>query len=191
MSLEAIRQKINKTKSKYEQARSKLQEEIKNLHIVKKYLSDVEQAQQITQTIAQTIQQQAHKKIANVVTACLRTVFTDIDYGFRIDFERRRQRTEAKLVIIRDGHDVKDPMEDEAGGGIDIASFALQLTAIMLSKPAVRRILIMDEPFKYVSPEYRDNVKQMLTKLAKDFDIQFIMITSHQSQVIIGKEIKL
>jgi DNA repair exonuclease SbcCD ATPase subunit len=191
MSLESLRQQVNKTKTRYEQTYRELQNERKNLQTAKTELSHIEQAQQIVQTVAQTIQQQAHNKIARVVTACLKTVFDDIDYGFRIDFERKRKRTEAQLVITRDGHDIKDPLDAEAGGALDVASFALQLSAIMLSKPAVRRLMVLDEPFKFVSPEYRDNVKQMLEQLSKDFDIQFIMVTSHQSQIVVGKEIRL
>lgn len=191
MSLESLRQSVDKIKGQYEQSRSTLQNEKNNLNITQEHLTNVEQAQNITQTVAQTIQQQAHKKIAHVVTACLKIVFDNMNYGFRIDFERKRKRTEAKLVIMRDGHDVKDPLDSESGGVLDVSSFALNLSALMLSKPAVRRILIMDEPFKYVSPEYRNNIQQMLDKLSKDFNIQFIMVTSHQSQISIGKEIKL
>ena len=191
MNVITLRQKVDKIKSQYDLAYGKLRNERQNLQTIKEHLSHMEQAQQITQTVAQTIQQQAHQKIAKVVTACLKTVFIDKDYAFEIRFERKRKRTEAKLILLKDGHEVDDPIDGESGGVLDVASFSLQLSAIMLNKPSIRKLMVMDETFKFVSVEYRNNVQQMLTKLAKDFGIQFIMVTSHQSQIMAGKVIDL
>jgi len=191
MNLDSLRKCVDKAKNDYELARRKLTEARKDLEATQSHLKNVEIAQNVAQTVAQTIQQQAHKKIARVVTACLQTVFPDKNYTFEIQFERKRKRTEAKLTLFLDGHEIDDPIDGESGGVLDVASFALQLSAIMLNKPAVRKLMVMDEPFKYVSADYRDNVQQMLTKLAADFDLQFIMVTSHQSQVMAGKVIEL
>jgi DNA repair exonuclease SbcCD ATPase subunit len=190
MSLESLRHRVDKTKSQYQLAKTQLQNEKDNLHTVEKHLANIEQAQHITQTVAQTVQEQAHGKIARVVTACLKTVFDDMDYGFRIDFDRKRKRTEAKLRLVRDGNDVEDPLEAESGGVIDVAAFALQLASMMLTKPTIRKILILDEPFKFVSRQYRSNINQMIEKLAKDFDVQFIIVT-HQEEITCGKQIEL
>jgi energy-coupling factor transporter ATP-binding protein EcfA2 len=191
MSIESLRNRVDRAKNQYESAHRKLVEARKDLKGTLAYLKNVKHAQELTQTVAQTVQQQAHSKIACVVTACLQTVFDDKNYTFEIRFERKRKRTEAKLLLYLNGHEIDDPIEGESGGVLDVASFALQLSAIMLTKPTVRRLMVMDEPFKYVSPEYRSNVQQMLTKLAEDFDIQLIMVTSQQSQVMAGKVVDL
>jgi ABC-type molybdenum transport system ATPase subunit/photorepair protein PhrA len=81
-------------------------------------------------------------------------------------------------------------MEEDSGGVVDVAAFVLRLSCLMLSKPAVRRIIVLDEPFKFVSIEYRDNVRMMLEKLSSDFDIQFIMVT-HIEELVTGKEVQL
>jgi len=198
MSIESLRQRVNRIKTDYDLALAQFRKETKNLIVVEERLKDIKEAQHITQTVAQTIQQQAHKKIARVVTACLQTVFTDMDYKFKLKFERKRNRTEATPVLIKDGHELANPFDktekdnrsSESGGVLDIAGFTCQVAAIVLSKPPIRPILIMDEPFKSLSVEYRDGARQMIQMLAKDFGIQFIIVT-HQTELMMGKVIEL
>jgi len=146
-------------------------------------------AQLITQQVSQTIQQKAHHQIAGVVSRCLQTVFQD-NYGFKINFERKRGRTEANLILLKDGYEIEDALNSDSGGVVDVAAFALRLSCLVLAKPSLRRILILDEPFKFVSEEYRDNIKSLLKGLAKDFKMQFIMVT-HITELQIGKVLKL
>lgn len=150
---------------------------------------DAREAQQIVQEISQEIQQQVHNQIANVVSTCLETVF-DEPYDFKINFERKRGKTEASLFFEKDGEEI-DPLTASGGGVVDIASFALQLSCIMLSRePKLRKIFIADEPFKFVSAEYRGRVKQLLEKLSKEMDIQFIIVT-HIEELKTGNIIEL
>jgi len=138
-------------------------------------LDAAEEAQQVVQAIAETIQEEAHNRIAGVVTRCLATVF-DEPYEFRIRFERARGRTEARLVFVREGLEV-NPIDASGGGVVDVAAFALRLSALMLSRPARRRVVVLDEPFKFVSAGYRDRVRAMLENLAPDLEVQFIFVT--------------
>jgi len=186
-----IRKQVDEIKSKYSIAKSNLKAERQKLVDTQTDLENIEQAIYHVQIVSQTIQQKAHEKVSRVVTACLQSVFPDKDYQFKLRFERKRNKTEAKPILINDGHEVENPMEEDSGGVVDITAFTCQVSTVMLHKPAIRRLLVLDEPFKFVSPEYRDNVKSMLEMLAEDFDIQFIMVTSHQSQIVIGKEIQL
>lgn len=135
-------------------------------------------AQEMAQHVAQAVQQQAHRQIAEVVSRCLSAVF-DEPYTFRLLFERKRGRTEARLVFERDGLEV-DPMTASGGGVVDVAAFALRLSCLILHKPPVRRVLILDEPFKYVSEEYRERVRKLLETLAQEMGVQFLMVTHIQ-----------
>ena len=190
MTLETLRVKVNRVKGRYDTAHSTLRAETKNLATAKYSKHCVTEAQEIAQTVAQAIQQIAHKKIARVVTACLQTVFTDLDYKFKIRFEQKRHKTEARLLLIKDGHEIEDPMNEDSGGVLDVAAFAAQLSAVLASKPAIRLLMLMDEPFKYVSVEYRSNIRQMLEKLSKDFGIQFLLVT-HMEELKTGKVVEL
>jgi DNA repair exonuclease SbcCD ATPase subunit len=189
MNLLSIRKKVNDLLSQAKMVRQQTKEEKNTLQITENYLNAVKEAQNITQHIAQQIQQQAHNQIAGVVDKCLKTVFGD-EYGFAIHFDRKRGRTEAELVLLKDGYEINDPLNADSGGVVDVAAFALRLSCLILAKPKLRRVLILDEPFKFVSAEYLDNVRTLLESLSKDFEIQFIMVT-HIEALKTGKVIQL
>lgn len=148
------------------------------------------EAQAIAQSVAQAIQQKAHNQIAGVVTECLKSVFGG-GYAFKIKFERKRNRTEAILTIVKNGNEEIDPLNQDSGGVAEVAAFALRLCCICLSKPKVRKLMVMDEPFKSVhSKQYRNNVRMMIEKLSKDFGMQILFITG-VSRYKTGKIIRL
>ena len=191
MNLITTRKKVNELLSNFQFAKQQFKQEKQNLIEAEDSYTYTEQAQQITQQIAQTIQQQAHNKIAGVVSRCLETVFDGEDvYGFKIHFERKRRKTEAKLILTKNEHEINNPLDADSGGVLDVAAFALRLASLILAKPKLRRIIILDEPFKFVSDDYLQNVKLLLEGLAKDFKVQLIMVT-HIKQLQIGKVIEL
>jgi len=148
----------------------------------------IEEAQTIAQIIAQTIQEKVHHKISSVVSRCLSSVFED-PYQFKILFERKRGRTEATLLFERDGQQT-DPLTASGGGPVDLATFALRLSCMMLNRPKLRRVLIMDEPFKSPSPHYRERVRQLMEVLSKEMGVQFILVTNIM-ELVAGKVIDL
>jgi ABC-type molybdenum transport system ATPase subunit/photorepair protein PhrA len=145
-------------------------------------------AQEILQHLAQAVQQQAHQRIAKVVSSCLSAVF-DHPYEFRIQFERKRGRTEARLLFSRDGLEV-DPMTAAGGGMIDVAAFALRIACLVLHRPKLSRVVVLDEPFRFVSAQYQPNVRTMLEELAEEMKIQIVFIT-HNPNLVTGKVIEL
>lgn len=147
-----------------------------------------DQALQIMQALAETVQQEAHSRIAGVVTRCLVTVFEE-PYEFHIRFRKARGRTEAELVFTRDGQDI-NPIDASGGGVVDVASFALRLSCLMLSRPARRRKVVLDEPFKFVSADLRVRVRLMLENLSAELGVQFTIIT-HIDELRCGTVIDL
>ena len=145
--------------------------------------SGLDKAKVFAQDLAKSIQEKAHEKVSKVVTRCLESVF-DEPYTFRIAFEQKRGKTEARLVFERDGEEF-DPMEETGGGCVDIAAFALRLSALALSKPKARRLLVMDEPFRFVSEEFRPQVKNLIENLSDEFNTQFILVT-HMKELRTG-----
>lgn len=137
--------------------------------------SAVREAVDVAQRLAQTVQQQAHNRIARVVTRCLEAVFDDA-YEFKMEFDRKRGKTEGRLVFIRDGNEV-DPLTAAGGGVVDVAAFACRLAFIMLAKPRPRRVMVLDEPFKFVWAGYIPRVRMMLEGLADELGMQFIIVT--------------
>ena len=155
---------------------------------MKKHEENAKEAQAIVQTVASSIQEQAHSKIASVVSRCLDSVF-DEPYEFQIQFERKRGKTEARLVFVRDEHEYS-PIDSSGGGVIDVAAFALRVACLMLSVPAKRRTIVLDEPFKFVSIEYRDSIREMIELLSEEMSVQFIIVT-HIPEIKCGKVIEV
>lgn len=190
MNLIETRKRVNDLLGDFNSVKRQCGEEQKSLQEAEDFLTYAEEAQQIVQQIAQAVQQQAHNRIAGVVSRSLEAVFVGDNYGFKIRFERKRGRTEAKLILLKDGHEIDDPMNADSGGVVDVAAFALQLSSLILTKPKSRKFMVMDEPFKFVSEEFIDNVRMLLEGLAKDFGVQFIVPT-HITELQTGKVIEL
>ncbi len=150
--------------------------------------SNAKKAQAIFQSVAKNVQQNAHDQIAGIVSTCLSSVF-DEPYEFRIEFEQKRGKTEARLSFIRDGMAV-DPLTGSGGGVVDVAAFALRLAALMLSRPAQRRLLVLDEPFRFVSANHQESLQSLVLSLSEKLDIQFLIVT-HIDAMQIGKIVEL
>ena len=147
------------------------------------------EAHEAGQAIALAVQQRVHDRLAPVVTRCLAAVFDD-PYEFNIGFERKRGRTETPLSFIRNGYTL-DPLEAAGGGAVDVAAFGLRLACLMLQRPAPRRLIVMDEPFKFLhNPVWRARACDLMVALANELGVQFIMVTGEQ-EFEIGKVIHL
>lgn len=142
-----------------------------------KRLKAEEQARAVLQAVAKRVQEKAHKQIQAVVSRCLAAVF-DNPYTFEIRFEKKRGRTEARPVFVRDGHEY-DPEDGVGGGVLDVAAFGLRVAEVLMQRPAVRRLLILDEPFKFPSLRkgYRERVRDLLVTLADELDFQIVIVT--------------
>ena len=189
MNLITTRKKVDSLLSDLRSAKKQYKEEKKELKEAKKELLRTEKAQVITQQVAQMIQQRAHKRIEGVVSKCLEAVFGNV-YGFKINFKRKRGKTEAVLVLLKDGHEIEDPLNEDSGGVVDVAAFALRLANIILHKPTLRRIIVMDEPFRNLDIQNREKVRMLLEELSKEFKVQFNIVT-HEIAFQIGKVIEL
>lgn len=187
-SLTAFRKRIDKLVSARDHASAKLKEERETLETAVSHCNAVLEAQGVAQQVAVAVQQNAHNKIASVVSRCLEVVFDD-PYKFKILFERKRGKTQARLVFVRDKAE-RDPMDGAGGGVVDVAAFALRLACLMLAKPTVRRLLVADEPFKHLSEEYVPRVRDMIETLSQEMGVQFIIVT-HNKVLQIGNVVEL
>lgn len=168
--------------------RQKLSDERRLLEQAKKHAENVTAATLIVQDVAKHVQEQAHASIAAVVSRSLAAVYED-PYEFRILFEKKRNRTEARLVFYRDGMEV-DPGSQSGVGPVDVAAFALKLACLLVRRPSVRKLVVADEPFKHVDEEKMPRVRALLLTLAEEFGFQFVIVT-HQRELRCGKVVEL
>ena len=184
--LKTRRNQVNEMLSDHKRALQQHTKEKLGLRQCKRRRRTLEQAQAYAQQIAQQVQTKAHNRIAGVVSRCLEAVF-DEPYAFKLLFETKRGRTEAKLIFERDGLEV-DPMTASGGGVVDVASFALRLSNLMLSRPPLRRFIAMDEPFRFVHVEYRERLEDLLNTLAEEMGVQFLMVSR---EMVAGKVVRV
>lgn len=190
MNTDVYRKKLDRLLVQFRQAREQAQQEQQHLDEAREQVEHLLQAQAIVQQVAEAVQQQAHEQVARMVTRCLQAVFgEEAAYTFKIDFERKRGRTEARLLFCRDGMEL-EPLGAAGGGVIDVAAFALRLACLVLARPKRRRLLVLDEPWKHLSAEYRPAVRQLVLTLARELGIQFLICT-HANELKIGKVIEL
>jgi len=189
IGIEKYRAKVNKLLAQHSHACLQADLESKALADIESKQLEVLEAQQLVQNVAEQIQASAHNQIASVVSRCLQAVFGEDCYEFKIKFEKLRGKTEARLVFVRDDHELS-PTDAAGGGVLDLASMALRLAALVLARPRRRKLLLLDEPFKHLSSNYRPMVKTMLETLCKDLGLQIIMVT-HAPELVVGKVIEI
>ena len=188
MNTKSLRNRYNELRTRYDKAAGAMDAATEKLATYKADATAYAEATEIAQNIAAAIQNNAHAQISNITTRCLGAVFDD-PYEFEILFETKRNKTEANLQFTRYGNPI-NPLGASGGGVVDLAAFALRVAALRLSRPEARPVLILDEPFKFVSAEYRPAVRAMLEALAEDLGMQYIMIT-HIPELICGNTIEL
>lgn len=174
-TIEQYEHRVDSLLSDYRAARSSYDTDRAAYIDATERLDAVDEACTIVQHVAAEIQAQAHAAIAAVVSRCLTAVF-DQPYTFKIDFERKRGKTEARLYFERDGIEV-DPLTAAGGGVVDVAAFALRLACILMHRPQLRPVMVLDEPMKFVSADYIPRVRELIDGLAREFGTQFIIVS--------------
>ncbi len=148
------------------------------------------EAFQLSQAVGKEIQGGVHQSIGGLVTKCLQSIYGD-RYKFQIDWVYRKTGTDCRLLLIDTRcQEVLDPLKATGGGVVDVIAIALRATALVLSYPKKRRLLILDEPFKFVSEEYREAIAQLILDLSNELGVQFVIVT-HLPQLMIGYTIDL
>lgn len=137
---------------------------------------DIEEGQKIVQEVALATQGKIKMAIEPIVTSALDIVFKDEAYGFAVDFDIKRNKTECTFSFTRDGNKFV-PMESSGFGAIDIAAFALRLALWNISKPKTRPVFILDEPFKHLSADLQEKAFEMVQELSSRLGLQVILVS--------------
>jgi len=149
------------------------------------------QCSQILQDFYTNIQSASVRRLETFVTYCLREVFGDDAYEFRIKYETRRNQPEADFIFVRKDElgveQIYSPTLSAGGGALDVCVFALRLAVVTSSTQKPRHLFILDEPFRYVSQNYRPNLVQLIETLATDYKFQFVIITHAEDLKSLGE----
>lgn len=77
---------------------------------------------------------------------------------------------------------------------MEVTAFALRLSALIMARPPLRKVLILDEPFKCVrGRKYRSRVRDLIVELSRELGVQFIINIDVESypEFKLGKVIEL
>jgi len=174
-----IKTQLNKDRSEKDFLERSLKANEEELTRLQFRLSHADKAQIIFQAVAKKTQSNLEIHFSDLVTLALRSVFEE-PLEFTMTVVPRRNKTEVDL-FLRDGGDGEDdPMDCSGGGALDIASFALRVAFWSLRKN--RHTLILDEPFKFVSPDLQHKVSDMVRLLSDKLKLQIIMV-SHADEI--------
>lgn len=175
MELQQIERKLISAKTNYQSCLKQIERRREQLVDNKRRSKNLEEALLILQQVGMKTQQELEFQISEIVSLALSSVFDD-PYEFKIEFVPRRGKTEADLYFLRDGEKYF-PLDDNGGGTVDVASFALRVALWNLSRPKTRNVLILDEPFKFLSSEHLSRASEMLKMISERLKIQIIMVT--------------
>lgn len=174
--LQAIESRVVELAAEHRSAQQREAVEQQALETAQRQAAAAGIALQLVISVAEAIQQRINCQISQVVTKCLRAVFGAGAYQFQILTEQKRGKTEVRFAFTREGLEV-DPLTAAGGGVVDVAAFGLRLAALLLQRPARRRLLVLDEPFRFVSAEYQPAVGELLEAVASELDVQIVMCT--------------
>jgi len=168
-------------------ARNHLQAEEKRLAseraVLDAEIAEFTEAREVMNAVQLATQITIKDFIEEIVSLGLKSVFGN-QYGFKIEYEVKRNKSEAQLFVTKNGQ----PYDAEAscGGGIlDVAAFSLREALFALAnQPKPESVLFLDEPGKWVSRgDLVGKFGLMLKEVSKMVGLQIIMI-SHDPALI-------
>ncbi len=153
-------------------------------------LVGTEEAQVFLQKVAQDLQKTLKFRLQDVVDTALDAVLPG-QYAFTINFEVRAGRSEAdlKLTDLKTGAE-RDPFDSNGGGLSDIIAFCVRIATLLIAKK--RKIIVMDEAMKFVSPSMKEAAYQILNSLVRKMGFQVIANTHdvEEMRAIADREFK-
>ena len=180
-----LRQKLEHKKGQQIQLQKDLKKAQREKEAITVVIADSEQAQAIIQIVAQKTQSELEYRLSEIVSLALAAVF-EHPYNLKVNFVIQRGKTECILLFEKNG-ELFDPLFSSGGGAVDIAAMALRVAIWSLTQPKTRNVLILDEPFRFLSREYQVKASVMLKELSQKLGLQIIMV-SHSEYLIDGAD---
>lgn len=185
MNLSEYRIKINECHGVQKSLNDQILNHKRELTIHENKFQAIELAQAFIQKVAKETQEQLRYQISDIVQLALDAVFPG-EYEFTVNFEIKRNKTEASLSFMKDGKEV-DPMSASGGGVVDLAAFALRISAWSLGNS--NNVIVLDEPFRFLSKDLQPRAGEIMKQLSHRLNIQFIMVTHAKEMIEISDRV--
>lgn len=176
-------QPLNRAKGRRDQLRERLMRTRADAQISRDRHENAVKARALVQGVAETTQKKMEHHVGNVVSLAEAAVFPN-PYQFEIEFVQRRNKTECDVWFVR-GEDKMEPVASSGGGTLDVASFALR--CLFLSLRDVRPVVVLDEPFRFVSVDLQEKCGAMIKAISERLGLQVLMV-SHLPRIYSGAD---
>ncbi len=133
------------------------------------------------QNMEQVWQRKFQKSTETIVSEGLSHVFGE-KLELKIVASTKSDMSAVEFIMIKGGEE-EDVMGGQGGGYIGIIAFLLRVLLILASRPLLRLLLVMDEPFAHVSPEFRQPLAEMASALIDRLGFQVILVTQEREYV--------
>ena len=163
---------LNKAVVRRQSSQELLERKRKQQEELLEEMETVLKSQALLQSVAEEVQSQLSSKIDNIVNLGLATCFPE--YTFELKYVPSRGKTEVRFVF-KLGEDEVDILNQNGGGLVDLVTFCLRVAVFAIS--STDNVIVLDEPYKYVSKTLRPKIAELLSALSEKMNIQFIYVT--------------
>jgi len=140
----------------------------------------MDEALVVVRAVALETQRQLEFHLSSLATLALSEVFGEDAYRLSVKFVERRGRTECDVAFRRGRRgEAVHPMSAAGGGAVDVAAFALRLSLWTMKKSAP--VMILDEPFRFLSTDLRPRAAKLVKELSERLGIQFVIVTHDET----------
>lgn len=137
--------------------------------------------------VAKETKEKTKKGFESIVTYALRYILNE-DYGFKLEFGRRGNLQEMDLNVTSPGcKQPFNPLDRDSGGVLDVASLALRIAILEVSRPKIPGFLCLDESFKHLDKNKLDYARKFIMAIHKKIGRQIIMVT-HNIEFLEGAD---
>lgn len=129
----------------------------------------------VLQEVVSRISEKNIKKIEELVTFSLKSIFTDLDLEFQVRSKVKRNLTTYYFVFLEGG---KERSINSLGGGV-VAITSLVLKVLFNVLTSRFPIVVFDESLSFVADKYIPNSASFLKDISDQFNLAILMVT-HQ-----------
>jgi ABC-type iron transport system FetAB ATPase subunit len=173
----SLKDLFNRKLGNYEATKQRLnmvEEQVINLTTKE---DNLKKASIFLQSLSDTSRVQTIDKISQIVTDALQTVKDkNLEFKMQLNVERNQPSLEMKILNKLNGQEYS--ILDSFGGGIsDIISMTLRIALLVLWKPKLSKVLILDEVGKFISVKDQELLAEFIKQISNKLGIQFVWIT--------------
>ena len=157
-------------KDSLEEKKEKIQ---KDMNDINKETDSLLELKDFLMSVSANYRDQLCNLFTSLVTEALTSIF-EKDIRFNIKLYSYRNEPAIDVSVIENNLEV-DPQKSCGGGLNDIISFVIKIIFIYLKKSS--RIIILDEPLKFLSRDYIEQSSNFIHDISKRMNIQIILVS--------------